>query len=190
MSRRPRSLLLVALVALGGCATQAPAPMPTVAHVDLERFMGRWYVIASIPTPIEKGAHNAVESYRLAKDGSIETTFTFNADAFDGPEKRYRPRGFVLERASNARWGMQFVWPFRADYRIVYLTPDYSQTVIARAARDYVWVMARDPEIPEADYRRIVSLVASLGYDVSMLRQVPQRWPLPSRPPTAPVSKG
>ncbi|HMA31618.1 MAG TPA: lipocalin family protein [Casimicrobiaceae bacterium] len=190
MPRTPRSLLLAALIALGGCATQAPAPMPTVPHVDLERFMGRWYVIASIATPIERGAHNAVESYRLAGDGSIETTFTFNADAFDGPERRYRPRGFVLDPASNAHWGMQFVWPIRADYRIVYLTPDYSQTVIARAARDYVWVMARDPEIPDPDYRRIVALVGSLGYDPGLLRKVPQRWPLPSQPPVAPASKG
>jgi apolipoprotein D and lipocalin family protein len=183
MPRTPRSLLLAALVALGGCAIHAPAPMPTVPHVDLERFMGRWYVIASIPTPMEKGAHNAVESYRLAGDGSIETTFTFNAGAFDGPEKRYRPRGFVLDRASNAHWGMQFVWPFRADYRIVYLTPDYSQTVIARAARDYVWVMARTPAISDADYRHIVALVGSLGYDVGLLRKVPQRWPLESSAP-------
>jgi len=183
MSRTPRSLLLAAVIALGGCAAHAPAPMPTVPHVDLERFMGRWYVIASIPTPIEKGAHNAVESYRLAGDGSVETTFTFRADGFDGPERRYHPRGFVLDRASNARWGMQFVWPIRADYRIVYLNDDYSHTVIARAARDYVWIMARTPAISDADYRRVLAFVGSLGYDVGQLRKVPQRWPLESPVP-------
>jgi apolipoprotein D and lipocalin family protein len=89
-------------------------------------------VIASIPTFLEKDAYNALESYRLEADGTIATTFTFRAGAFDGEEKRYTPRGFVLDRSSNARWGMQFVWPIKADYRIVYLAPDYSQTVIAR----------------------------------------------------------
>jgi apolipoprotein D and lipocalin family protein len=166
--------LALALLLLAGC--QSPAPMPTVERVDLARFMGDWYVIASIPTFLEKDVYNALESYRLEADGTIATTFTFRAGAFDGEEKRYTPRGFVLDRSSNARWGMQFVWPIKADYRIVYLAPDYSQTVIAREKRDYVWIMARTPSIPEADYQRLVAFVASLGYDTTKIRKVPQQW--------------
>ena len=169
-----RTLLLMAAAALAGCA--APAPMPTVERVDLGRFMGDWYVIANIPTFIERGAHNAVESYRLDKDGTIATTFTFRAGSFDGEARRYHPKGFVLDPASNALWGMQFVWPVKADYRIVYLAPDYSQTVIAREKRDYVWIMARTPAIEEADYQRLLGIVASLGYDPARVEKVPQRW--------------
>ena len=62
-----------------GCQSATLPPLKTVANVDLPRFMGDWYVIANIPTFIEKGAHNAVESYRLDKDGTIATTFTFRA---------------------------------------------------------------------------------------------------------------
>ena len=169
-----RTLLLLAAAALAGCA--APAPMPTVERVDLGRFMGDWYVIASIPTFIERGAHNAVESYRLDQDGTIATTFTFRAGSFDGEARRYNPRGFVLDPASNALWGMRFVWPVKADYRIVYLAPDYSQTVIAREKRDYVWIMARTPAIAEADYQRLLAFVVSLGYDPARVQKVPQRW--------------
>lgn len=147
----------------------------TVGAVDLPRFMGDWYVIASIPTFIEKGAHNAIESYRLEADGTIATTFTFRAGGFEGEEKRYTPRGFVLD-AANARWDMQFIWPLRSDYRIAYLDAGYTQTVIAREARDYVWIMARRPAIPEADYRRLVELAGAIGYDTSLIRKVPQRW--------------
>ena len=172
MSRFP---LIATLLLLAGCQSAPRPPLATVAKVELERFMGDWYVIASIPTFIEKGAHNAVESYRLGADGTIETTFTFRADGFDGPQKRYTPRGFVLDRESNAVWGMQFVWPIRADYRIVYLAPDYSQTVIGREARDYVWIMSRKPAIPDADYAQMVELVGRQGYDVSRIRKVPQR---------------
>jgi apolipoprotein D and lipocalin family protein len=117
-----------------------------------------------------------VESYRLEKDGTIATTFAFRAGSFDGAERRYNPRGFVLDPVSNALWGMQFVWPVKADYRIVYLAPDYSQTVIAREKRDYVWVMARTPAIAEADYQRLLAFVASLGYDPARVQKVPQRW--------------
>ena len=138
--------------------------MKTVEKVDLARFMGDWYVIANIPTSIEKGAHNAVESYRLDDDGSIDTTFTFRDGAFDGKLKTYNPRGFVVDRNSNALWGMRFIWPIKADYRIVYVDEAYSQTVIGRQKRDYVWIMARTPQISEADYQRLIAFVVDLGY--------------------------
>lgn len=140
--------------------------------------MGDWYVIANIPTSIERDAYNAVESYEMAPDGTIRTTFTFRDGGFDGKKKRYTPRGFVLDEKTNAVWGMQFVWPIKADYRIVYLSDDYSQTVIGRTKRDYVWIMARTPVIPFADFARITQLLADLGYRVHEIRHVPQRWDL------------
>lgn len=169
-------MTLSALLATG-CHTVTPAPIEIVEKVDLPRFMGDWYVIANIPTFIEKGAHNAIENYKLADDGSIETTFTFRAGSFDGDAKRYTPRGFVQDKTSNAVWGMQFLWPFKSDFRIVYLTPDYAQTVIGREKRDYVWIMARTPNIPDADYAGIVEFLGRQGYDVSQIQKVPQRWP-------------
>jgi len=170
-----RIALLAATLLLGACAARGPE-MQTVDHVDLERFMGDWYVIANIPTFLEKGAHNAVESYALDDDGTIATTFVFRDGDFDGEEKRYTPRGFVRDDGTNAHWGMRFIWPIKADYRIVYLDEDYSQTVIARQKRDFVWIMARTPDISDTDYDRLVDLVASLGYDTSKIERVPQRW--------------
>ena len=171
-----KQLLVVVLLMLAACQSTPLAPMPTVAKVDLARFMGDWYVIASIPTFIEEGAHNAVETYRLDGDGTIATTFTFRAGAFDGEVKRYNPRGFVLDTNTNALWGMRFVWPIKADYRITYLADDYSQTIISRQRRDYVWIMARTPKIAEADYQRLLKIVAIQGYDINKVRRVPQQW--------------
>jgi apolipoprotein D and lipocalin family protein len=170
--RRLLAGLAPALLA-SGCAA---APIAVAPHVDLERFMGDWYVIANIPTFIEKGAHNAVESYRLDADGTIATTFTFRAGGFDGEVKRYTPRGFVRPGTNNAVWGMQFVWPFKADYRIVYLAEDYSLTLIGREKRDYLWVMARTPSIPAERLESVLRVAAAQGYDVSLVQKVPQRW--------------
>ncbi|MEP7294964.1 MAG: lipocalin family protein [Burkholderiales bacterium] len=173
--RLGHTLMALTAGALAACSTPPPrAPATVAAQVDLKRFMGDWYVIANIPTFLEKGAHNAVESYRLDTDGSIATTFTFNDGASDGPRKTYTPRGFVLD-STNARWGMRFVWPIKADYRISYLASDYSLTVIGREARDYVWIMARTPTIAEAEYQRMVEFVTREGYDVSKLQRVPQQ---------------
>ena len=165
---------ILTLAILISACTSAP-PIHTVDSVNIEQFMGDWYVIASIPTFIEKDAFNAIESYRLAEDGTIETTFSFNKGSFEGPRKVYRPRGFIQDEQSNAVWGMQFFWPFKAEYRIIYLTENYSQTVIGRTKRDYVWIMARKPVIPEADYIRILDFLREEGYDISKLRKVPQQ---------------
>ncbi len=149
--------------------------MKTVARVDLERFMGDWFVIANIPTFLEKGAHNAMENYALNDDGTIATTFTFNAGSFDGELKEYTPKGFVLNTETNALWGMRFIWPIKADYRIVYLDEDYTQTIIGRKKRDFVWVMARTPHVDEAEYQRLLGVVAELGYDMSKVQRVPHQ---------------
>ena len=165
------SLFLIVLV--WGCQTMQP--IHTVESVDLKRFMGDWYVIASIPTFIETDAYNAVESYKLAEDGTIETTFRFNKGGFQGPLKTYTPRGFVEDKQSNAVWGMQFIWPFKAEYRIIYLSADYEQTIIGRTKRDYVWIMARRPSISEEDYKRLVNFLEEQGYESARLRRVPHR---------------
>lgn len=169
------SALLVSAAMLGACQS-TQVPLATVPKVDLPRFMGDWYVIANIPTFIEKGAHNAVESYRLDSNGTIAVTFTFRDGAFDGKEKRYTPRGFVRDTTSNALWGMQFVWPIKADFRITYLAGDYSQTIISRQQRDYVWIMARTPTMAEADYQQLLKIVGEQGYDIKQVQRVPQQW--------------
>lgn len=175
MSARTIILSLSGAALMSACQASQP-PLKTVQSVDLEKFMGDWYVIANIPTFIEKGAHNAVESYRLDDDGTVATTFTFRDGSFKGVEKKYTPRGFVLNSDTNAEWGMQFVWPFKGDYRIIYLDENYSTTIIGRDKRDYVWLMARNPELPVNEYEKAVQFIVDAGYDRSQLQRVPQRW--------------
>ncbi|HET6473579.1 MAG TPA: lipocalin family protein [Pseudomonadales bacterium] len=162
------------LMLLCACQNRSLPPMTTVAYVDLERFMGDWYVIAAIPTSFEAGAHDAVESYARTDD-YIATTFRFRRGSHDGPEKTLHAKGYVRDTTTNARWGMQFVWPFRADYRVILLDADYRTTIIGREARDYVWIMAREPHLDAATLAGYRDWLAGLGYDVDKLVIVPQR---------------
>ena len=174
---RSRTIIPSTIIALlAACATvpDTAPPLTLASHVDLPRFMGDWYVIASIPTIFENGVHNAKDTYALRPDGTIATTFTFNAGAPDGPVKHYESVGRVLDPTSNAVWGQQYLWPFQADYRISYVSPGYDVTVITRAKRDHVWIMARTPSMPDAELARLTAFVASQGYDVSKLKRVPQ----------------
>jgi apolipoprotein D and lipocalin family protein len=176
MCHRWKNILAACLyLVLTACAAKGPE-MQTVDYVDIDRFMGSWYVIANIPTFLEKGAHNAVETYTMNDDGTIATKFIYRKDSFDGKLKEYSPTGFILDTESNALWGMRFVWPIKADYRIVYLDDDYTRVVIARQKRDYVWIMARTPTINDIYYDDLVSYVESIGYDTALLQRVPQRW--------------
>lgn len=171
-----RVLLVFSMILFGGCrfASDLP-PIRTAESVDLSRFAGDWYVVASIPTFLETEAYNAVENYAEPVDGKIATTFTFNAGSFTGDVKTYRPTGFVREDNGNAVWGMQFIWPIKAEYRIVYIDPDYEFTIVGRNRRDYVWVMARQPIIADGDYDRLIEIVEEEGYDLSKIRKVPQQ---------------
>ncbi|NID15875.1 lipocalin family protein [Luteibacter yeojuensis] len=167
------TVIMLAVQPLAGCA--APAPIVPVPHVDVARFMGDWYVIAAIPTRFERHAYRAVESYSLRPDGRVKTTFRYRVDAMDGELKTMHATGFIRENTGNAVWGMQFIWPIKAEYIVAWLDPDYRSVIVARSKRDYVWIMARTPTIPRQEYDRLVERVAAMGYDTRKLRQVPQR---------------
>lgn len=173
----PKSRWKIALLALvvSGCRTGTT--MPTVAHVDLRRYQGDWYVIASIPSYLERNAYNAVESYSLGADGRMRTTFRYRKGSFTAPERTMHPVGTVRPGTGAAVWGMQFIWPIKAEYLVVYLDADYQTVIVGRSKRDYVWIMARTPAVPESVYEHLVERVAALGYNVDKLRKVPQHWP-------------
>ncbi len=139
--------------------------------------MGEWYVIASIPTHFERNAFNAVEKYTLRQDGNVDTSFRFRDDGFDTPVKTIHSTGYVQDGTGNAVWGVQVFWPIKAQYIVAYLKSDYSQTIVARDARDYTWIMARTPTIPAADYESLLACVKTLGYPLAKIRKVPQAWP-------------
>jgi apolipoprotein D and lipocalin family protein len=174
-----RALPIVAAAMLAACATvpEGAPPLPRAEAVDLERFMGDWFVIAHAPTPPERDAFNAVERYALCGDGRVATVFRFRERGFDGQREILRPTGFPNAESGFAEWGMQFLWPFRAEYVVAWLDNDYQSTIIARSARDYVWLMHREPAMPPQAVEAALQRIADMGYERSALRMVPQRWP-------------
>ena len=171
-----KSLLMACAVLLssGACANDLP-PIKPVAQVDLPRFMGNWYVIASIPTRFEKSAYNALEVYTLKPNGDVATSFHYRNGSFDGEQKDIHSTGIVKHGSGNAVWGVQVIWPLKAQYIVAWLKDDYSQVIVARDARDYMWVMARTPTISQADYDALLERVKALGYPMEKIRKVPQQ---------------
>lgn len=171
--------ILPSALALASCQTNSDIShtklQPISRKLDINRFMGEWYVIGNIPVFIEKDAYNAKETYELATDGTIPTTFSFNKGSFDGPLKTYHPKAFIKDPEANAKWGMQFLWPIKADFLITYLADDYQTTIIGVPSRKYAWIMARTKTLPDVTYEKLVSELRRQGHDISKLRKVPQR---------------
>ncbi|WP_299770962.1 lipocalin family protein [uncultured Pseudoteredinibacter sp.] len=162
---------ILSITILSAC--QSHPPLKTVENLDLQRFMGDWYVIAHIPTWPERNASKAIESYHLNDDGSVDTVFTFT-EVGDTKQKTMTATGFPDASSNYSIWGMQFFWPIKADYRVVYIDSDYQHTIVARNKRDYLWVMSRKPCISSQKMKELTAFSEKLGYDMSKLRQVPQ----------------
>ncbi|HET7268274.1 MAG TPA: lipocalin family protein [Oleiagrimonas sp.] len=171
------ALVMCVLVSmLAGCGPTRPS-IPPVSHVDLSRYMGRWYVIASIPTDVARHARNEVETYYLNPDGTICTWFRLRPGSFDAPVKLIHSTASVKSGTGNAQWSVHMYWVLRLQYLVGWLKPDYSQVMVVRDARDHLWYMARTPEVPASDYRAMLDRARAMGYDTSKIIKVPQRWP-------------
>ena len=162
------------LSVLTGCSTfRKQEPLPGVSQVDLNRFMGTWYVIASVPGILDKDAYNAVGIYSRATKG-IQVNYQFNSGSFDGKLKSYSRKVMVNDPGINADWDITYVWPFKSDYKVLYLEPDYSLVVIGHSNRKDAWIMARQKQIEDAQYSDLILMLQGLGFNVGNIRLVPQ----------------
>lgn len=182
-------IAIVCGLLLSGCASNPLPPLTGMREpLDLPRFMGDWYVLAFIPIDLpfisEKDAYNGMESYRLTADGTIETTYTFRDGSFDGPAKRMTPHARVANPPVNTEWKMKFFWFLPAgDFLIIDRDEAYTRTVITVPDRRWVWVMARTPSLPDAEFDAMLAVLTKNGFDMSKLRNVPQNIDLNTEEP-------
>lgn len=168
-------LLAVSLTALlAGCSTfKQHDPIPSAERVDLDRFMGNWYVIGSVQGMVDRKPYNSTITYGRANRG-IEITYAFNAGDYDGNLKTYKVRAIVDNPGINSDWEVRYVtWPFESDYRVIHLEPDYSVAVVGQPSRNYVWILSRTQTIDAPLYSDIILYLQDLGYDVGRIRLVP-----------------
>ena len=166
------SLASVAFL-LGGCAT-TPPPVHTVPHVDLNRYLGNWYVIANIPYLLEKRKVATYDTYSMRADGQMNNVFTFRKGSFAAPEKSWHGVAWVVNHESNAEWRVRFLWPLYSTYLVLELDPDYRWAVVATPGHKLLWVLARERHLNDATYAKILQRIAAQGYDPNRLSKVPQ----------------
>ena len=167
-------------LATAACATSSTArlhlpPLRTVQRVDLSRYVGTWYEIASFPQSFQRGCTGTTATYRLREDGDVDVLNRCRQGSLDGEERSARGRARVVDHASNARLRVSFFRPFWGDYWIIDLADDYSHAVVGHPGRDYLWILARAPTLDGETYRGILARLRAQGYDTSRLVQTLQR---------------
>ncbi len=166
-------LLLTGLGLLAGCASQPSTWPRTVDHVDLDRYMGTWHVIANIPNVLERGKLATADEYHLRKDGDIAVTYHFRK-GFDRAPDAWHGKAWLPDPRDAARWKVRFLWPFTSDYLILALDPDYRYVMVGVPSRDLLWIMSRERDMPQTVYDRYVAQARAMGFPVEQLRKVPQ----------------
>ncbi len=171
---RLRSLGLALLVMGVACQTPNP-PLDVVDEVDLDRYLGRWYEIASFPQRFQRGCVATTANYSLRDDGRIRVENECRDRSFDGEPRRTDGVAWVTDpNGSQAKLKVQFFWPFRGDYWIIELDPEYRYAVVGHPSRDYLWILARTRTIDPASYETLLARIEAQGYDLGRLNQTPQ----------------
>lgn len=137
----------------------------TVPYVDVNRYMGTWYEIASYPQWFEKGMTDVCAVYTLKKD-YVEV---LNSGIKDGKRKEAKGKAKVVKDSGNAKLKVTFFWPFYGEYWIVDLADDYSWVVVSNSKRSTLWILAREKTMPSELYDSICDRLKADGFNLEKL---------------------
>jgi apolipoprotein D and lipocalin family protein len=148
--------------------------LQTVPNVDLKKYVGKWYEIASYPQYFQKGCHCTTAEYTLSEKGYVIVENRCNKDSLNGKQSYIKGKAFVEEGSGNAKLKVHFFWPFKGKYWIIDLANDYSYAVVSHPNKKYLWILSRTAKMDDAVYQQIISRLISKGFDVSKLQKTEQ----------------
>jgi apolipoprotein D and lipocalin family protein len=145
--------------------------LQTVPYVDLSKYAGKWYEVASYPMSFQKGCHCTTAEYTLSEKGYVIVENRCNRNSVNGPESYIKGRAFVEKNSGNSKLKVQFFWPFRAKYWIIDLADDYSYAVVSHPNRQTLWILSRSPKMENLIYENILAGLREKKFDVSRLKK-------------------
>jgi len=140
--------------------------LEVVPHVDLKKYLGKWFEIAHLPARFQEGCDDTTATYTLSEDGSISV---LNECIKNGKAKQAKGKAKVVDKNSGAKLKVTFFWPFYGDYWIINLGKDYDYAVVGTPNRNYLWVLSRAPQMDDKLFSQLIESVKSRGFNVSNL---------------------
>jgi apolipoprotein D and lipocalin family protein len=148
--------------------------LQTVTYVDLNKYSGKWYEIASYPQRFQKGCHCTTAEYTFSAKGYVIVENRCNRDSVNGKLSYIKGKAFVENNSGNAKLKVQFFWPFKGKYWIIDLASDYSYAVVSHPNKKYLWILSRTSKMDDAVYQQIISRLKSKGFDLSKIKKTEQ----------------
>ena len=145
--------------------------LQTVPRVDLQKYAGKWFEIASFPQSFQKGCYCTTAEYTLHEKGYVIVENRCNKGSVDGKQSYIRGKAFVEKGSGNAKLKVQFFWPFKGKYWIIDLADDYSYAVVSNPNRKYLWILSRTPTIGVTLYGQMLERLELKGFDISKLQK-------------------
>ena len=149
--------------------------LQAVPFVDLGRYVGTWYEIASFPQSFQRGCFCTTATYSLSEKGFVIVENRCNRNGINGEESYIKGKAFVERNSGNAKLKVQFFWPFRGKYWIIDLDKEYTYAVVSHPNKKYLWILSRSPEMDAQTYQEILSKLSSKGFDLSLLKKTTQK---------------
>ncbi len=166
--------LQIVLATLLISCTMKSQTLQTVPNVDIKKYAGKWYEIASFPQRFQKGCHCTTAEYTPTDQDYVIVENRCNKGSLNGKEAYIKGKAFVEENTGNAKLKVQFFWPFKGKYWIIDLADDYSYAVVGHPNRKYLWILARTPKMDDATYHQITERAKQNGFDITKLQITPQ----------------
>ena len=166
--------IFIALLTLISISMLAQSPLQTVKQVDLNRYLGKWFEIASFPQFFQKGCNCTTAEYSLSDKGFVIVENKCNKDSIYGKESYIKGKAFVVKNSGNAKLKVQFFWPFKAKYWIIDLADNYSYAVVGHPNRKYLWILSRTPHMDDIIYQQIIKRLKEKGFDIAKLQKTAQ----------------
>jgi len=168
-----KGLVLLATLLLGSCVS-LPEGVQAVRGFELQRYLGSWYEIARLDHRFERGLSRVTAEYSLREDGGVRVV-NRGYRAETGEWKQATGRAYFLGPEDVGRLKVSFFGPFYGGYNIIALDhEEYRWAMVCGPNRDYLWILARQPRLPEDVYARLVGQARAIGFPVAGLIRVDQ----------------
>lgn len=172
-----QSWILIALLMPLNFMTTSNKKLPkleSVANVDLNKYKGKWFEIASYPQRFQKGCYCTTAEYSLSEKGYVIVENRCNKDSVNGKLSYIKGKAFIEKGTGNAKLKVQFFWPFKGKYWIIDLDDDYTYAVVSHPNRKYLWILSRTSKMNDTLYQGILSRLKEKGFDLTMLQKTQQ----------------
>lgn len=170
-----RTVLVAASLLLAQGQVQADTEPSAVDQLDLARYAGTWYEIATIPSFFQKSCVATEIRYTLKKPGELAVENRCRKNTFDGDWTGIDGKAWQAKNAAaEGQLKLQFVWPFSSDFWVLWLDDSYQFTVAGTPDRQSIWILSRQRQMDAGQYQRLLDYAAELGFDTSRIRQTRQ----------------